>query len=98
METFTNYDISLNLPTSLEYIGSQAFMKSTKVKHDVYLPNLKYLGSGAFQFSGIVGFTFSNNLTYIGPQAVYLTNSLKNKLATFVASSVLWQGMKCAIL
>ena len=41
------------LPSSLEYIGSEAFFYDTNMTADLNAPNLKYIGIRAFQNSGV---------------------------------------------
>lgn len=68
---------SINLPSSLEFIGTGAFLLSDGFTNDINLPNLNHLGSYAFEYSGITGITYGNNLTYIGHNTANMTPYLK---------------------
>ena len=77
-QTFTANNVpTINLPQSLEYIGASAFLLSFGFWNDIYLPNLKEIGSYAFMYSGIVGITLNNKLEYIGREVANLTPNLK---------------------
>ncbi len=77
-QTFSANNVpTINLPQSLEFIGACAFLLSFGFKNDIYLPNLKEVGSYAFMYSGIVGITLNNKLEYIGREVANLTPYLK---------------------
>lgn len=77
---------TINLPEGLEFIGQRAFMNCVSLDHDIDLPNLKYIGSGAFIASGIKSIYLHDSLEYFGYQPIHDCKELK----TIIVDVDLW--------
>ncbi|MBP5634130.1 leucine-rich repeat protein [Candidatus Saccharibacteria bacterium] len=66
------------LPTSLEYVGNVAFWGDLNMTADLNAPNLKYIGSRAFMYTGIRDVLLPNGLTMLREGAFALDANLRN--------------------
>ncbi len=66
------------LPTSLEYVGNVAFWGDLNMTADLNAPNLKYIGSNAFMYSGIRDVLLPNGLTMLREGAFAIDANLRN--------------------
>ena len=64
-------DISINLPSSLEFIGQSAFTRTYYMKNDIDLPNLKYIGDHAFAGTMVHDVYLHNTTEYLGYNAFW---------------------------
>ncbi|MBR6961167.1 leucine-rich repeat protein [Candidatus Saccharibacteria bacterium] len=58
--------MEVNLPTSLEFIGQGAFKQMYTLENDIDLPNLKFLGDGAFSGTLVRNVYLHDSLEYMG--------------------------------
>ena len=70
-------NLSINLPESLEYIGRGAFRSCWRLRQEIDLPNLKFIGNCAFQGSGVSKIVLHDKLEKIGIEAFNFTHNLK---------------------
>ena len=71
-------DISINLPSSLEFIGQSAFTRTYYMKNDIDLPNLKYIGDHAFAGTMVHDVYLHDTTKYLGYNAFWGDMNLNN--------------------
>lgn len=68
-------DCTLNL-SSLDTIPNGAFYSNKKVTNVQFSSNLRYIGSSAFMYSGLISLDLPDGLDYIGRSAFYNSENL----------------------
>ncbi|MBO7560877.1 leucine-rich repeat protein [Candidatus Saccharibacteria bacterium] len=60
------HEFNINFPESLEYIGRKAFKNCAFMKNDLDLPNLRYIGTQAFNVAGVHDVYLHDKIEFVG--------------------------------